>query len=71
MQGWKKDGEWPPKGMGEGEKVVNGVNGGEGRNGRGEGDGGGGRRAVRRSMGRMKKVLGLGMGIDGPGRGEE
>ena len=61
MQGWKKDGEWPPK-M-EGEKNGNGVDGGEGV-------GGGGRKAVRRSVGRMKKVLGLGGGIDGPGRGE-
>ena len=71
VQGWKKDGEWPPKSEGE----RNGGMNGEGRDGKGDGrrdgDGGGGRRAVRRSMGRMKKVLGLGMGIDGPGRGEE
>ena len=63
MQGWKKDGEWPPKT----EADKNGVNG-EG-NGGGDG-GGGGRKAVRRSVGRMKKVLGLGQGIDGPARGE-
>ncbi len=66
MQGWKKDGEWPPKT--EGEK--NGGNG-NGVNGEGNGGGGGGRKAVRRSVGRMKRVLGLGQGIDGPGRGEE
>ena len=54
--------------MMEGEK--NGVNGkGDGGDG---GEGNGGRKAqVRRSVGRMKKVLGLGGGIDGPGRGEE
>ena len=65
MQGWKKDGEWPPKGTGEGE----GKRGGDG-NGDGEG---GGRRAVRRSVGRVRRVLGLGAGHgnDGMGREEE
>jgi len=71
VQGWKKDGEWPPKS--EAEKAANGGNGGGGA---GEGGGGVergavvGRKAVRRSVGRVKRVLGLGNGIDGAGRGE-
>ncbi|KAK3173096.1 hypothetical protein OEA41_006425 [Lepraria neglecta] len=74
VQGWKKDGEWPPKteaekaaGAGQGGLGVGGVDGptmpGLGRNGEG-------RKAVRRSVGRVKKALGLGLGIDGPARGE-
>lgn len=65
VQGWKKDGDWPPKT--EAEK-----SGGGGGEGKGRTDGGVvvGRKAVRRSVGRVKRVLGLGHGIDGAGRGE-
>lgn len=69
VQGWKKDGEWPPKSEVEkpsvsgagGDRVgVTGAHGGVDV----------GRKAVRRSVGRVKRVLGLGNGIDSPGRGE-
>ena len=51
VQGWKKDGEWPPK-----EKGATGrVEGGDPLRGVG-------RKAVRRSVGRVKRVLGLGRG---------
>ncbi|KAL2036435.1 hypothetical protein N7G274_010836 [Stereocaulon virgatum] len=66
VQGWKKDGEWPPKGEGVG------VNGGGGGGGGGGGTGGGeGRKKVRRSVGRVRRALGLGVGVDGVGLGEE
>ena len=74
VQGWKKDGEWPPKT--EAEKAAGagygglGVGGGDGPTMPGLGRNGEGRKAVRRSVGRVKKALGLGLGIDGPGRGE-
>ena len=65
VQGWRKDGDWPPKT--EAEK-----SGGGGGEWKGRTDGGVvvGRKAVRRSVGRVKRVLGLGHGIDGAGRGE-
>lgn len=47
VAGWKKDGEWPPKSDAEKAQTV-------------EADAGGSRRTVRRSVGKVKKVLGLG-----------
>jgi hypothetical protein len=62
VQGWKKDGEWPPKGE-AGVSAGGGTGGGEGR------------KKVRRSVGRVRRALGLGVGVgvgvDGVGRGEE
>lgn len=57
VAGWKKDGEWPPKSEAE-------------RNGeRGENVGDAGtRRLARRSVGRVKRVLGMGRGVDELGR---
>lgn len=51
VAGWKKDGEWPPKGDGAGKGDGEGV-GGEGRKE-------GGKRLARRGVGRVKRVLGL------------
>lgn len=51
VAGWKKDGEWPPKGDGGGTGDGDGV-GGEGRRE-------GGKRLARRGVGRVKRVLGL------------
>ena len=62
VAGWKKDGEWPPKS--EAEKAGIPDDGGA------IGARGGGKRLARRSVGRVKRVLGLGRGIDDPGRGE-
>ena len=59
VAGWKRDGEWPPKT--EAEKAGAAHEAGA----RGEG-----KRLAKKGVGRVKKVLGLGRGIDGPGRGE-
>ncbi|KAL6717349.1 hypothetical protein ACLMJK_005264 [Lecanora helva] len=58
VAGWKKDGEWPPKS--ETEKVGESQDVGT----RGEG-----RRLARKGVGRVKKALGLGRGIEGPSTG--
>lgn len=70
VQGWKKNGEWPPKS--EAEKAAAARTGGGSGAGIAGGHGGVdvGKKAVKKSMGKVKKVLGLGNGIDGPGRGE-
>ena len=89
VRGWKKDGEWPPQGLGDGRGEgpfdfrARGAfgEGGRGRGrsfgsgrafGNGQAFGGGyalgsghaisegGRKAVRRSVGKVKKVLGIG-----------
>ena len=60
VQGWKKDGEWPPKS--EAEKTSAAKIGVDGY--------GDGRMAVKKGVVRVKKALGLGGGIDAPGRGE-
>ena len=50
VQGWKRDGEWPPKSEPEKNGHVNGSTKGSGR------------RLARRSVGRVKRVLGIGNG---------
>jgi len=67
VAGWKKDGEWPPKSESEksgarGENL--GLVGGDASTRREA------QRLAKRSVGRVKRVLGMGRGIDGPGRGE-
>jgi len=62
VAGWKKDGEWPPKSEAEKEAAAAEMAGGGAR--------GEGKRLAKRSVGRVKRVLGLGRGIDDPGRGE-
>lgn len=62
VAGWKKDGEWPPKSEAE-------------KGGGGQVDGGAegeqvGKRLARRGVGRVKRVLGLGRGVDDEGGGE-
>ena len=57
VAGWKKDDEWPPKSEPEKAAAAEGP--------RGEGN-----RLARRSVGRVKRVLGLGRGIDGVAQGE-
>ena len=65
VAGWKKDGEWPPKS--ETEKA------GQAQAAIGEGIGMGphSRKAVRRSVGKVKRVLGFGHGEDEDGVEEE
>jgi len=60
VEGWKRDGEWPPKSKYEDE--------GEGKRAVGEGEGEGEGR-VRRGVGRVKRVLGLGEKEEGEGDG--
>ena len=67
VAGWKKDGEWPPKS--DAEKATPAQTGaGEGT---GLGLGAHPRKAVRRSVGKVKRALGLGHCEDEPGGGEE
>ena len=70
VTGWKKDGEWPPKS--DAEKAS------QAQAGAGEGMGMGmgmgahhPRKAVRRSVGKVKRVLGFGHGENGGGEEEE
>lgn len=58
VMGWKKDGEWPPKGA---EDQAEGAAAQQHR--------GRGRRLARRGVGRVKRVLGLGVGGGGEGQG--
>ncbi|MCJ1460153.1 hypothetical protein MMC28_010532 [Mycoblastus sanguinarius] len=69
VAGWKKDGEWPPKS--EAEKAGNVDGGGEENraNGFSRVGTGGGRRLARKGVGRVKKALGLGRGVDSRGNG--
>lgn len=66
--GWKKDGEWPPKNdaekAGQAQAATTGV-------GMGMGMGGHPRKAVRRSVGKVKRVLGFGHGEDEGGEEAE
>ncbi|MDI1492801.1 MAG: hypothetical protein OHK93_004584 [Ramalina farinacea] len=55
VMGWKKDGEWPPKGAEEAERAAAAAQAHRGR----------GRRLARRGVGRVKRVLGLGVGHAG------
>ena len=58
VQGWKRDGEWPPKNEAEKNGHVNGHTKGSGR------------RLARRSVGRVKRVLGIGNAEEGDCYGE-
>ena len=57
--GWKKDGEWPPKSDAEKASLAQAAAAGEGM-----GIGAHPRKAVRRSVGKVKRVLGFGHGED-------
>ena len=67
--GWKKDGEWPPKSEAEKASLAQAAAAGEGM-GMGMGMGAHPRKAVRRSVGKVKRALGFGNGED-VGGGEE
>lgn len=69
--GWKKDGEWPPKSEAEKAGLAHhaAVGVGEGM-GMGMGMGSHPRKAVRRSVGKVKRALGFGFG-NGEGQGGE
>lgn len=66
--GWKKDGEWPPKSDAEKAAQAQAAAMGEGM---GMALGAHPRKAVRRSMGKVKRVLGFGHGEDMCGEEEE
>lgn len=57
--GWKSEGEWPPKGEGDGKGGANGGIGGKEGNGRG-GAAGEAKGLAKRGVGRVRRVLGLG-----------
>ena len=65
VSGWKKDGEWPPKS--EAEKASQA----QAAAGEGMGMGAHPRKAVKRSVGKVKKVFGFGHGEDDGGEEEE
>ena len=67
--GWKKDGEWPPKTEAEKASLAQAAAAGDGM-ATGMGMGGHPRKAVRRSVGKVKRALGFGNGED-PGVAEE
>ena len=68
--GWKKDGEWPPKCEAEKVSLVQAAAAGDSM-GMGMGMGAHPRKAVRRSMGKVKRALGFGNGEDMGGVEEE
>ncbi len=63
--GWKKDGDWPPKSEAEKAGLAQAAAGGEGM-GMGHP-----RKAVRRSVGKVKRALGFGHGEDEDGEEQE
>ncbi|CAD6583082.1 MAG: hypothetical protein ASARMPREDX12_001165 [Alectoria sarmentosa] len=65
VSGWKKDGEWPPKSEAEKTSQAQAVAG------EGMGMGAHPRKAVKRSVGKVKKVFGFGHGEDDGGEEEE
>ena len=70
--GWKKDGEWPPKTDAEKASLAQAAAAGEGTvMGMGMGMGAHPRKAVRRSVGKVKRALGFGNGEDMGGAEEE
>lgn len=66
VAGWKKDGDWPPKSESERASQAQAAAGGEGL-----GMGAHPRKAVKRSVGKVKRVLGFGHGEDEGGEEEE
>lgn len=71
--GWKKDGEWPPRSDAEKASLAQATAAaalGEGP-GLGMGMGAHPRKAVRRSVGKVKRALGFGNGEDRQGGDEE
>lgn len=71
VAGWKKDGEWPPKSDAEKAGLAHAATGEGMGMGMGMGIGAHPRKAVRRSVGKVKRVLGFGHSEDGGGEGEE